>query len=154
MTNQDQQFLSLAIEKARESVAKGGFPAGAVVVKDNQVIGSGISLAIISHDPTNHAETAAIREAAQNLKSADLSGAVLYASMQPCLLCFGSTLWAGISKIVYACPQAKVTKDYYGGEYSTIDISKQLIHPIELAHVPELEQESMSVVREWESKQK
>ena len=60
MQDQDKQFLLLAIEKAKESVAQGGFPAGAVVVKDGQVIGTGISIGNSINDLTSHGETAAI----------------------------------------------------------------------------------------------
>jgi tRNA(Arg) A34 adenosine deaminase TadA len=68
------KFLELAIEKAKESVAQDGFPAGAVVAKDGQVIGVGISIGNSLNDPTSHGETAAIRDACKNLKTTDLSG--------------------------------------------------------------------------------
>ena len=72
-----EQFLKRAIQKAAESVHQGGFPAGAVVVKNNQIIGEGISIGNILHDPTSHGEMASIRDACKNLSTSDLSGAVL-----------------------------------------------------------------------------
>jgi len=150
MQDQDKQFILLAIEKAKESVEQGGFPAGAIVVKDDQVIGDGVSIGNSLDDPTSHGETAAIRNACKNLKTTDLSVSTLYASMQPCLMCFGSAMWASISRIVYACPHNKVSAEYYGGHYSTESINKELLHPIEFVHIPELEEESLDVVKQWE----
>ena len=112
MKNQDKEFLQTAIENARESVRKGGFPAGAVVVKDGKVIGTGISIGNTLFDPTSHGEIAAIRNACLNLKSSDLSNAVIYTSMEPCTMCFSATMWAGINKIVYACSKEKVSEEY------------------------------------------
>lgn len=107
----DKQFLQLAIAKAKESAAQGGFPAGAVVVKNGEIIGEGISIGNTLNDPTSHGEMASIREACKNLKTSDLSSSVLYASMQPCLMCLGASMWSAIPKIVFACPKEKVSAD-------------------------------------------
>jgi len=147
---QDTDFLLLAIENARTSVASGGFPAGAVVVKNNTVIGHGISIGQKIHDPTSHGEMAAIRDACQNLKTADLSGCILYASMEPCLMCFGASMWCGIPSIVFACRRSQVSPAYYGGHYDINDINKNLLSDIKMIHWAALEQQSLSVVRQWE----
>ena len=146
----EKQFLQKAIEKARESVAQGGFPAGAVIVKNGEIIGEGISVGNKLNDPTSHSEVAAIRAACKNLSSIDLSGSVLYASMQPCLMCFGASMWSGIPKIIFALPRAKVSIKYYGGHYELSAINATLARPIELVHFAELEEESLAIVREWE----
>ena len=150
----DKEFLIKAIEKAKESVSKGGFPAGAVVVKNGEIIGSGISIGNLLNDPTSHGEMASIRDACKNIKTADLSGAVLYASMEPCLMCFGASMWASVSKIIFACSKKKVSEEYYGGHYKSQEINTNLSHPLELIHVVDLEEESLSVVREWETSTK
>lgn len=147
----DKKFLQEAIEKAKESVAKGGFPAGAVVVKEGEIIGSGISVSNALFDPTSHGEIAAIRNACTNLKTSELSNAVIYTSMEPCSMCFSATMWAGIKKIVFACSKEKVSEEYYGGHYHIVTINGQLIHPIQLVHISELEQDSLGVVKEWEN---
>lgn len=152
MQNQDKEFLIKAIEKAKESVEKGGFPAGAIVVKDGQIIGSGISIGNVLKDSTCHGEMASIRDACKNLNSGDLSGATLYASMQPCLMCFGASMWSGISKIIFACTKEKVSPEYYGGYYKVTDINKNLIRPIKIIQIPELEESSLALVRKWEEK--
>lgn len=146
----DKQFLQQAIEQAKKSVARGGFPAGAVVVRNGEVIGEGVSVGNKLNDPTSHGEMVAIRAACKNLLTTDLSGSVLYASMQPCLMCLGASMWSAIPKIVFACSKDKVSAEYYGGHYEPSVINAELIRPIELVHFAELEDESLAIVREWE----
>lgn len=146
----DQDFLIKAIEKAKESISKGGFPAGALVVKNNEIIGSGISVGNKLNDPVSHGEIAAIKDACKNLNASDLAGSILYASMEPCLMCLGAAMWASISKIVFACKHESVSADYYGGHYKSNEININLSHPLELIHIADLEEQSLSVVRQWE----
>ena len=150
----DKEFIQLAIEKAKESVTQGGFPAGAVVVKDEKIIGEGISIGNKLNDPTSHGEMAAIRNACKNLQTTDLSGSILYSSLEPCLMCLGAAIWSSVSKIVYACPKEKVSPDYYGGNYKYAEINKTLNRPIKIIHFIELEAESLMLVREWEKSTK
>src|SRR3989344_4189859 len=146
----DKQFLQKAIMKARESVAQGGFPAGAIVVKNGKVRGEGISIGNKLNDPTSHGEIAAIRDACKNTKTSDLSGSVLYASMESCVMCLGAAVWSSVSKIVFACSRERVSQEYYGGHYSLTQINKDFLHPIEVIHLPELEEETLVIVRDWE----
>jgi len=149
----DLKFLRLAIEKAKESVSKEGFPAGAIVVKDNKIIGEGISIGNILNDPTSHGEMASIRDACKNLKTSDLSGSTLYASMQPCVMCLSASMWSSISKIIFACSREKVSEEYYGGKYNPNEINSKFIRPIELTYIPRLEKESLEIVHKWEKSQ-
>ncbi len=146
----DNDFLKLAILKAKESIAAGGFPAGAVVAKDGKIVGEGISIGNKLNDPMSHGEMASMRTACANLKTPDLSGATLYASMHPCVMCLGAAMWSSISKIVFACPKEKVSDEYYGGHYDPSAINAAFNHPLELVHVAELEGESLAVVHAWE----
>lgn len=147
---QNKHFLRLAIEKSQESVAQGGFPAGAVVVKDGRVIGTGISIGNKINDPTSHGELVAIREACQNLQSSELKEAVLYTSMQPCSMCFSASMWSGISKIFYAVSMDRVDPEYYGGSYHIHDLNKSFIRPLELNHMQEFEEEVLGIIHSWE----
>lgn len=135
---------------AKESVAQGGFPAGAIVVKNGKIVGEGVSIGNKLNDPTSHGEMASIRAACKNLNTTDLSGSVLYASMQPCLMCLGASMWSAIPKIVFACPKDKVSAEYYGGHYKPSAVNAELTRPIELVHLAQLEDESLAIVREWE----
>ncbi|MBL7057650.1 nucleoside deaminase, partial [Candidatus Woesearchaeota archaeon] len=101
----DEDFMKLAIEEAK----KGYRPFGAIVVKDNKIIVRTHNTA--TSDPTAHAETNAIREACNILKTRDLSGCTLYASCEPCAMCFTAALWARISKIVFGAYAKDVPED-------------------------------------------
>lgn len=152
MNNQEKEYLQRAVELARESVKQGGFPAGALIVKDGGIVAEGISIGNVLHDPTAHAETVAIREACQKLQTVDLSGATLYESIECCNMCFLVASWAGISRIVYACRKTPemVAKHYYEGSTSNEVLNKNNNHKIELVFVPDLEEESLKAIKEWE----
>lgn len=154
MENYDKKYLQIAVRLARKSMEEGGFPAGALVVRDGKVISEGISIGNLLNDPTSHAETASIREACKKLKTFDLKGAVLYESLECCLMCFSVAYWAGISKIVYACRKTPemVKKFYYEGYSDNSEINKKNNRKIELVFIPDFEKESLAVVREWEQK--
>lgn len=149
----DKFYLQIAIEQARKSVNQGGFPAGAVVVKNGQIISKGVSLGFKLNDPIGHAEASAIREACKKLKTTDLSGAVLYTSLQPCLMCFSVANWAGISRIVYGCRRELVSKDYYEGSTDIYQVNKVNSRQIELVFISDFEKKSVEVVKEWEKNQ-
>ncbi|MBP9847580.1 MAG: hypothetical protein KBD43_16100, partial [Saprospiraceae bacterium] len=78
------------------------------------------------------------------------SGATLYASMQPCIMCFGATMWSSIGRVVFACSKEKVSDEYYGGHYIIADVNQQLNRSIKIEHLKEFEEESLKVVGEWE----
>ncbi len=149
----DKQFLKLAIEQARESVEQGGFPAGAVIVKDGKVIAKGISIGNKLNDPTGHSETTSIREACKILKTTDLNGATLYASLEPCLMCFSVANWAGISKIVYGFKKTKaaIKKNYYEGLTNINEINQSNSRKIELVNILDFEPEILQLVKNWEN---
>ena len=146
----DELFLKKAIEKARESILQGGFPAGAIVVKDGKIIGEGISIGNKLNDPTSHGEMTAVRDACKNIVLSDLNGAILYASMEPCSMCHSASMWSGIQKIVFACSKTKVSPEYYGGTYQTATLNGSFSNPLEIVQLSDLEAESLEVVTQWE----
>lgn len=152
MDSQDEKYLKLAIEQAQKSVIEGGFPAGAVIVKDGKVISEAVSIGYIHNDPSGHAETVAIREACKNLNTANLEGATMYESIECCVMCFSVAYWAGISKIVYACKKTSemVSKHYYEGMTDNNTLNKENNRQIELIFAPDFENDSLRVIEEWE----
>jgi tRNA(Arg) A34 adenosine deaminase TadA len=151
ITNMNREhFIKSAIEKSRQSVKGGGFPAGAVLVKNGEIIASGASIGNILHDPTSHGEVATIREACQKLGENDLSETVLYTSLEPCAMCLSASMWASIPKIIYACSKDAVTEAFYGGIYSTESISKTFTKPLELIHEDSHQALALEVIKEWE----
>lgn len=149
----DKDYLKLAIEQASESVKQGGFPAGAIVVKDGKIIAKGISLGFILHDPTSHAETAAIKEACKILKTSDLTGATLYENLQCCTMCFSVANWAGISKIVYGAGKTEdmILKNYYEGKTDINKLNEENNRKINLIFIPDFENEILEMVKSWET---
>jgi tRNA(adenine34) deaminase len=102
-----QEFMRLALEQAAKAAAAGEVPVGAVVVADGRVIGAGFNRPISSHDPTAHAEVVAIREAATVLGNYRLTGATVYVTVEPCLMCVGAMVHARVELIVYGAPEPK-----------------------------------------------
>ncbi|HWS49247.1 MAG TPA: nucleoside deaminase [Candidatus Methanoperedens sp.] len=153
MKNIDKKFLKIAVNQAKKSVKLGGFPAGAVVVQNEKIISRGVSLGHILHDPTSHAETSSIRKACKKIKSY-LDGATLYASLEPCIMCFQVSNWAEVSRIVYGCKktEAMAKKGYYEGINDVRKINKKNNRQIEMKYIPDFEKEMLELVSEWENK--
>jgi guanine deaminase len=98
-----ETYLNEAFDEAFKSVRNNvGGPFGAVVVMDGKVIGKGGNLVSSQNDPTAHAEIVAIRDACKHINDFDLSGAILYATCEPCPMCLSAIYWANI-KAVYYC---------------------------------------------------
>ncbi len=146
----DKDFLIQAINQAKESVSQGGFPAGTIIVKEGKIISKGVSIGNIIHDPTSHGEVDAIRGACKNTNSKILEGAIIYSSLEPCMMCLTASMWASVSKIVYACGKEKVSAEYYGGNYKTSDVVDTFLRKIEIVQIPEFENASLEIVSEWE----
>lgn len=103
LTAADQDHLDRAIALSRAGMEAGeGGPFGAVVVLDGRVLGEGWNRVTSTADPTAHAEVVAIRRACQQQESFSLSGATVYASCEPCPMCWGAIHWARCSRVVYA----------------------------------------------------
>jgi tRNA(Arg) A34 adenosine deaminase TadA len=145
---QDVKFIEQAIELSRRSIAAGGFPIGAVIVKDGEVLATGVSNGEQLHDPTSHAETAAIREACGKLETRHLDGSVLYSSLEPCMMCFASSDWARIGRIVYAC-DTKLVPDFDETKVDIHEIAPRTNFPMELIYMPEFEAEAFKVIDDW-----
>ena len=97
------EFIEKAVELATENESlHGGLPYGAVVVKDGKIVGMGVNEVVQTGDPTAHAEMVAIRRASEKLQSYDLSGCVLFATGEPCPMCFSAIVWANIKEVYYA----------------------------------------------------
>ena len=99
------EFMQLAIKEAK----KGDYPFGAVIVKDEKIIAKAHNTATL--DPTAHAEINAIKKACKKLKTTNLQGCTLYATCEPCPMCFIAAWWAEISKIVYGAEAEDVPED-------------------------------------------
>jgi len=99
----DLDHIRFSIDLAREHSQDGrNGPFGAVVVRNEEVVGKGWNRVVELSDPTAHAEVLAIRDACRRLRTHDLSDCVLYASCEPCPMCLSTIYWARIPRVVYA----------------------------------------------------
>jgi tRNA(adenine34) deaminase len=100
-------YMRLALEQARRARDLGEVPVGALVVRDGQVIGEGCNEPIALRDPTAHAEINALRRAATAVDNYRLTGATLYVTIEPCLMCVGAMVHARIALVVYGAPEPR-----------------------------------------------
>ncbi len=93
--------MRAALDLARLAAENGEVPVGAVVVRDGLVIGRGFNAPVSSHDPTAHAEVAALRDAAAATGNYRLTGCTLYVSLEPCAMCAGAIVLARVDRVVF-----------------------------------------------------
>lgn len=96
------QFMQMAINLAKENIKNGGGPFGAVIVKDGEIVATGVNRVTSNQDPTAHAEVQAIRAACQKLNTFVLAGCEIYSSCEPCPMCLGAIYWSRMSKLYFA----------------------------------------------------
>lgn len=117
LADDDAHWMRLALAQAREAADAGEVPVGAVVVRQGEVIATGRNAPIAGHDPTAHAEIAALRAAAQRLGNYRLDGCTLYVTLEPCAMCSGAMLHARLPRVVYGAADAKT-----GAAGSVVDL--------------------------------
>ena len=101
------QYMEAALEEADKAAAAGEVPVGAVIVVEGEIVGRGYNQPIRAQDPTAHAEIVAIREAALRLGNYRLSGATLYVTIEPCLMCVGAIVHARVDTVVFGASEPK-----------------------------------------------
>jgi len=105
---QDQRYMTLALEQAALAEALGEVPVGAVVVDvAGQVVAKGFNQTIVDHDPTAHAEIVALRNAAQQARNYRLPGYALYVTLEPCAMCLGAMMHARLARVVFGAYDPK-----------------------------------------------
>ncbi|NVK22939.1 MAG: tRNA adenosine(34) deaminase TadA [Kangiellaceae bacterium] len=101
-SSQDHQFMQRAFELAAIAENNGEVPVGAVLVKDDLIIGEGFNQPILTHDPTAHAEIIALRDAGQQVQNYRLVNTTLYVTLEPCAMCAMALVHARVTRVVYA----------------------------------------------------
>ena len=96
-----------ALELADQAGREGEVPVGALVVQDHEIIGEGWNSPIVRHDPTAHAEVCALRAAGETIGNYRLTGASLFVTLEPCVMCLGAIIHARIARVVFAASDPK-----------------------------------------------
>jgi tRNA(adenine34) deaminase len=107
LTTTDQHWMQLALDEARQAAAVGEVPVGAVLVRDNQLIGAGFNQPIRSCDPTAHAEIVALRAAAAHLANYRLPATTLYVTIEPCAMGAGALIHARLARLVFGAVEPR-----------------------------------------------
>ena len=100
-------FMREALVQAKKALKKGEVPIGAVVVLGDEIIGRGYNQPITMKDPTAHAEIIALKEASNRLENYRLNEAIIYTTLEPCLMCVGALVHARIKKVIFAAQDTK-----------------------------------------------
>lgn len=103
----DERWMREALAEARLARGRGEVPVGAVVVLGDAVVGRGGNRPIQGADPTAHAEIVALREAARAAGNYRLTGAALYVTVEPCLMCAGALVHARIARLVFGAAEPR-----------------------------------------------
>ncbi|MDZ5710800.1 nucleoside deaminase [Jeotgalibacillus haloalkalitolerans] len=121
-------FMKRAIELAADNVREGGHPFGAVIMKDDEIVAEGVNELHLHFDVSGHAEMLAIRRLQEKIQSHDLSGYTMYASGEPCPMCYTTMAFAGMTDIYYC---ASVEEAAEAGLEKSADIYADLQKPRE-----------------------
>ncbi len=100
-------WMQKALTLAEKAEASGEVPVGAILVKDDQIIGQGFNQSILNHDPSAHAEIIALREAGQLIKNYRLVDSTMYVTLEPCAMCAMAMVHARVRAIVYATEEPR-----------------------------------------------
>lgn len=125
----DIAFMGEALKQAQMAAELKEVPVGAVVVVDSDIVGRGHNLKERSLDPTAHAEMIAIREASERLKNWRLTGATIYVTLEPCIMCMGALIQARVKRLVFATKDPKAGAC---GSLYNIAEDRRLNHQIEV----------------------
>lgn len=103
----DLFWMQRALELAHQAQAEGEVPVGALLIKEDQILGEGWNAPIAEHDPTAHAEIRALRHAANYLDNYRLLDTTLYVTLEPCVMCAGAIIHARVKRVVYGATDPK-----------------------------------------------
>ena len=144
-----EEAIKLAYDNLNNTI---NGPFGAIIVKDNIIVGRGANSVASTNDPTAHAEVNAIRDACKNLNTFDLDNCDIYTSCEPCPMCLGAIYWAHLNNIYYACDKKDAEEAGFDDAFIynefDLDIDKRSIPASQIN-----QNESKKVFVKWIDKQ-
>jgi tRNA(adenine34) deaminase len=103
----DERWMLRALSLAESAAAMDEVPVGAVVIRDDQLLGESGNRVVQRQDPCGHAEVLALRAAARKVRTHRLDGATLYVTLEPCLMCCGALLSARVQRLVFGAREPR-----------------------------------------------
>ena len=144
-----EDHMRRAIAMSRRAIRTGkGFPFGAVIVRNDEVVAEAHNTVLAENDPTAHAEINAIRAASAKLGTFSLEGCEIYASGEPCPMCLAAIYWSRIDRIYYANRK----RDAHRIGFSDDTFYRELALPPDRRRIPTsrlLGDEAVTVFDEW-----
>lgn len=146
------EYLIEAIQLGHEGMSHNcGGPFGAVVVRNNRIIGRGFNRVLKDNDPTAHAEMVAIRDACANEKSFWIPGAEIYTVCEPCPMCLAAIYWSHIDKIYFANTHLDAARIGFDDSRIYAEFSRERQHrEIASEHFPS--EEAQNLFTQWTTK--
>ncbi len=129
MTEKDEFWMRQALALAEKAEQQGEIPVGAILVKEDEIVGTGWNQSITLNDPSAHAEMMAIRQAGQNVSNYRLIDTTLYVTLEPCPMCAGLLVHSRIKRLVYGASDLKTGA---AGSIMNLVQEPQLNHQIEV----------------------
>jgi tRNA(Arg) A34 adenosine deaminase TadA len=147
----NEEYMRRAIRLSIENVERGGGPFAALVVREGEIVSTGVNRVTEDKDPTAHAEINAIRAAAQRLERFKLDDCVLYTTCEPCPMCLGAVYWSGIPAVYYGNSREDAGRygfdDSHFYEQMGLALDKRQVRFVRI-----LEKEAMEAFNYWDQK--
>ena len=142
-------YLEEATQEAKQGMKnEEGGPFGAIILKDNKIVGRGHNKVLKDHDPTAHAEINAIRDASKNLKTHDLTGCIIYTTSEPCPMCLSAIIWSNIKEIDFGTDRKEVASIGFRDDF----IYEYIKHPNNTLKVMKIENEDCkNILKEYKN---
>lgn len=150
-TDEDRKWMEMAARLSEENIRRGGGPFGAVIVRDGELVATGVNTVTLTNDPTAHAEVNAIRRACADENTFSLKGCTVYSSCEPCPMCLSALYWAGVSKIYYGNTQEDADRIDFSDKF----IYDELARPKSERRIPTVHIADAGTIRafeEWAAK--
>lgn len=138
--------MEMAARLSYDNIDRGGGPFGAVIVRNGELIATGVNSVTIDNDPTAHAEVSAIRNACRKLDTFQLYDCIVYSSCEPCPMCLSALYWAGVKKIFFG----NTKEDAEAIDFSDKFIYQELERPRSARRLPAIHVEGTSAIRAFE----
>lgn len=144
-------FMRRAIELSVRNVANGGGPFGAVIVRNGEIVATGVNRVTSNCDPTAHAEVSAIRAAAKELGTFDLSDCEIYTSCESCPMCLGAIYWARLARMYYGNSKEDTARIGFDDHFIYQELEKNVSYR-HLKSENLLHDEALQAFHDWEKK--